>query len=123
MDAEAVGFLTARAALFFTPHASLMQDVPCLPLSGPFADLRGQTVPRRCWTERTTRAMRDSVRPSTPQGPVRPAPIHDRYTFRIPAPSRVLSREPRYSLENLSPCPALTQMYSLENRPLCSEVL
>ena len=36
---EADGFclLTARAALFFTPHASLMQDVPCLHLSGLMA--------------------------------------------------------------------------------------
>ena len=100
-----------------------MQDVPCLPLSGPFGDIRGQTVPGRCWDERIARAMRDFLHPPTSQGPIRPAPIHDRYTFRIPVQGRVLSEEPRYSLENSVQCPSVTQMYSLENRPLCSAVL
>ena len=34
-----------------TPHASLMQDVPCLPLSGPSGEFRGQPGPQGCWTE------------------------------------------------------------------------
>ena len=34
-----------------TPHASLMQDVPCLLLSRPFGEFRGQLMPRGCWTE------------------------------------------------------------------------
>ncbi len=79
----------------FTPHASLMQYVPCLPLAGPFGEIRGQIVPRGCWTERIARAMRDSAHPQSSQDPVRPAPIHDRYAFRIPVPDRVLSGELR----------------------------
>ncbi len=40
-----------RRGSVLTPHASLMQDVPCLPLSGPFGDFRDQDVPGGCWTE------------------------------------------------------------------------
>ena len=93
-----------------------MQVVPCLPLSGPFGDFRGHAVPRNCWTERTTRAMQDFILPPSLQAPFRPARIHDRYTFRIPVPGCVFSREPpplqRGSLENLTPCPSVTTVQS-----------
>ena len=47
-----------RRGSVLTPHASLMQDVPCFPLTGPFGAFSSQKVPRGCWTERIARAMR-----------------------------------------------------------------
>ncbi len=43
-----------------TPHASLMQDVPCLPLACLFSAFRGRLGSQSCWTERIARAMRES---------------------------------------------------------------
>ena len=85
MHAEAVCFLTARAALFFTPHASLMQDVPCLPLSGSFGELCCQTVPTGCWTERMShRYTRFLVPLPLPDLACR-LPLYDRYSFGLGA--------------------------------------
>ena len=64
-----------------TPHASLMQDVPCLLLSGPFGAICGQAVPRGCWTERVSHRYTPIAIIRTPRGPARPPAIHGRYAF------------------------------------------
>ena len=139
MDADGVCLLTARAALFFTPHASLMQGVPCLPLSCPFGNFRGQTGSQGCWTEvyydscyrqdidiigiylrrvchvcsgepcawRAQCAI--SSTPCSFTTRAVPAPIHDRYTFRIPVQGSACSGIP-------CPCPYVTILHALSMR-------
>ena len=75
MRGGSANFYALRRALH-TPHASLMQDVPCLPLSGllaTFAAIHGPKVvgPSACRTD--TRQL------SSP-GPHRTPPVQDRYT-------------------------------------------
>ena len=107
--------LTARAALFFTPHAArcrLCPVSPCPALLATFSDFRGQIRTGCCWTERMARAMRDSVHPLSVQDPTCLGPIHDRHTSRIAVPDGAISRAYRYSPENPSSCPSMAAVYA-----------
>ena len=80
MRGGSANFYALRRALH-TPHASLMQDVPSLPLSCPSGEFRGQTGPQGCWTERTAQSYtRFMVSLPLPDLSCHP-PLYDRCTF------------------------------------------